>query len=140
MKPIGILVAATAFIFGGCTTASVCGVVEDMRCQPIHNVMNAPVIAPAGKIMSVDEVSKTIQRAGAALGWDMRPEAPGRIAGTLKLRTHVAIVDIEHDSKSYSIKYRDSSNLAANKGMIHRFYNGWIQHLNDGIQTQLKLP
>ena len=47
-------------------------------------------------------------RAGSQLGWQMQPTGPGRISGRLALRTHLAVVDIEHDTKSYSIKYRDS--------------------------------
>jgi hypothetical protein len=82
------------------------------------------------------EVQQAILRAGTQLGWQMQPEAPGRISGRLALRTHLAQVDIEHDTKSYSIKYRDSTNLMAGDGMIHRNYNGWIQNLEKAIRVQ----
>ncbi len=49
---------------------------------------------------------------------------------------HAAVVDIEHDTRSYSIKYRDSTNLNAGDGMIHSNYNGWIQNLEKAIRVQ----
>ena len=103
--------------------------------QPIHNVLNAPI----GKSMSLDEIGEKIRLAGTALGWQMQIQEPGRIYGRLDLRKHLAVVDIEYDTKQYSIKYRASNNLNAGNGMIHRNYNGWIQNLDKGIQTQLGL-
>ena len=49
------------------------------------------------------------------------------------------MVDIKYDHKSYSIDYKDSTNLNhdAAKGQIHRNYNGWIQNLDKAIQAQL---
>ena len=62
---------------------------------------------------------------------------PGRLTGRLALRQHTAVIDIEHDAKSYSIKYRDSTNLDARDGMIHKNYNNWVQNLDKGIRAQL---
>jgi hypothetical protein len=50
------------------------------------------------------------------------------------------VVDIEHDAKSYSIKYRDSQNLNFADGQIHKNYNGWIQNLDKAIRAQLTYP
>jgi hypothetical protein len=85
------------------------------------------------------EVQTAILRAGTQLGWQMQAVSPGRISGQIALRTHTAVVDIEHDAKSYSIKYRDSTNLDARDGMIHRNYNGWIQNLEKAIRTQTSI-
>src|SRR5262245_11540928 len=104
--------------------------------QPVYNVTAAPVVA--GKPdPSLEDITKAIVRAGAALGWQMAPTQPGHIAGTLYLRTHVAIVDVNYDQKSYTIKYRDSKNLDYDGTSIHKNYNGWIQNLDKGIRTQL---
>lgn len=127
MRLVAMLFATVAFAFAGCTT------------QPIYNVQSAPITGPAGKSLSMAEVQQAILRAGTQLGWQMQPEAPGRISGRLALRTHLALVDIEHDTKSYSIKYRDSTNLMAGDGMIHRNYNGWIQNLEKAIRVQTSL-
>ena len=127
MKIIGILVAAAVLLLAGCTT------------QPIHNVQNSPIILPPGKTVSMQQVTTAIMRAGSRLGWQMQPEAPGKLSGRIALRNHTAVVDVEHDTKQYSIKYRDSTNLDARDGMIHRNYNGWIQNLDKNIRAELTL-
>src|SRR5262245_20116269 len=124
---VGILVAA-ALLAAGCGTV-----------QPIYNVEKAPIVGPAGKTLSMSEVQTAILRAGTQLGWQMQAVSPGRISGQIALRAHTAVVDIEHDAKSYSIKYRDSTNLDARDGMIHRNYNGWVQNLEKAIRTQTSI-
>ena len=123
-----ILVAAAVLGLAGCGTT-----------QPIYNVEKSPIAGPGGKNLSMTEVQQAIMRAGTQLGWQMQAEGPGRISGRLALRTHLAVVDIEHDTKAYSIKYRDSSNLEARDGMIHRNYNGWIQNLEKAIRVQTSI-
>ncbi|HWM43124.1 MAG TPA: hypothetical protein VNP36_11850 [Burkholderiales bacterium] len=128
MRLIALFLAATALVFAGCATT-----------QPIYNVEKAPIVGPAGKTLSMTEVQQSIMRAGTQLGWQMQAVGPGRISGQLALRTHLAVVDIEHDTKTYSIKYRDSTNLDARDGMIHRNYNGWVQNLEKAIRTQTSI-
>jgi uncharacterized protein (DUF39 family) len=129
MRFMGILVAATALVFfAGCGTV-----------QPIQNVEKAPIILPPGKSVNMQQVTTAIMRAGTRLGWQMQPEGPGRLSGRIALRTHTAAIDVEHDTKTYTIKYRDSSNLDARDGMIHRNYNGWIQNLDKSIRAELTL-
>ena len=125
MRFIALFLAAAALIFAGCS-----------HNQPIYNVEKAPITGPGGKALSMKEVQQAIMRAGTQLGWQMKPERPGRISGQIALRTHLAVVDIEHDAKTYSIKYRDSSNLDAADGTIHKNYNGWIQNLEKAIRVQ----
>lgn len=128
MKYLAILFAAAVLGLAGCGTT-----------QPIYNVEKSPITGPAGKNLSMTEVQQAIMRAGTQLGWQMQAEGPGRISGRLALRTHLAVVDIEHDTKAYSIKYRDSTNLDARDGMIHRNYNGWIQNLEKAIRVQTSI-
>jgi hypothetical protein len=103
---------------------------------PVYNVTDAPVAASKPN-PSLDEVGKAIQRAGAALGWQMKETKPGQILGTLNLRKHVAVVDVNYSVKSYSIRYKDSTELDYDGGNIHPNYNGWIQNLDKGIHAQL---
>jgi hypothetical protein len=124
---VGIL-AAVALLAAGCSTT-----------QPVQNVQNSPIILPPGKSVTMTQVTTAIMRAGTRLGWQMQPEAPGRLSGRIALRTHTAVIDVEHDTKSYSIKYRDSTNLDAKDGMIHKNYNGWIQNLDKSIRAELTL-
>lgn len=120
-----MLLVAVAITLGACA-----------HTQPVYNVSSAPITTNKAK-PTLDEIGKAIMRAGAALGWDMRQVAPGKISGTLKLRKHTAIVDIPYDTQSFSIKYSDSSELNYADGNIHKNYNGWIQNLEKGIRAQL---
>ena len=116
------------------------GVLLFVACTaaPIMNVQNAPVNVSKSNA-TLEDVSKAITRAGVGLGWQMTPQKPGLMQGRLALREHVAVVNIKYDTKSYSIDYKDSTNLNydGQKGQIHRNYNGWIQRLDSAIQAQL---
>ena len=109
------------------------------RCEPILNVTEAVVVAPAGKPVSADQVRLSIVRAGSALGWQIKEEGPGKLVGTLILRSHTAVVEIPYSATSYSIRYKSSIDLKEGDGQIHKNYNGWIKNLNKGINAQLLL-
>lgn len=108
------------------------------RSAPVYNVSEQSVLSSKSNL-TLDDVSMAIVRAGGALGWQMKETKPGHILGTLHLRTHVAIVDVDYSTKSYSITYKDSTNLDYDGTNIHSNYNGWVQNLQKGIQTQLNL-
>lgn len=76
-------------------------------------------------------------RAGKSAGWQMKEMKPGYIFGTLNVRKHVAVVDVNYSVKSYSIRYKDSTELNYDGGKIHPNYNGWIQNLDKAIRAQL---
>jgi hypothetical protein len=111
----------------GCTTV------------PIMNVDNAAVPTTSGKPLTKEQVRAAIIRAGGALGWQMKDEGPDKLVATLVLRTHTAVVEIPFSATNYSIKYRSSIDLNESGGNIHKNYNGWIQNLHKGINTQLSL-
>lgn len=118
-----VLAGIAVAVLGGCRSAG------------IYNVSAAPVVA--NKTVSMEDVQKAIVRAGVGLGWQMKPMEPGLIVGTLNLRTHMAMVNIKYDTKTYSITYKDSNNLDYSGDSIHKNYNGWIQNLDSGIRSQL---
>lgn len=126
VKIPAVLVAAAALFFAGCRGA-----------QPIQNVEKAPVITASGKPASLAQVSSAIVRAGTKLGWQMKPSGKGRVSGTLLVREHTAMIDVDHDTKTYTIRYRDSVNLNAKDGAIHPNYNSWIQNLDRNIRAEL---
>lgn len=121
------MLATATLTLAGCATT-----------QPIHDVVEAPFDLPAGKPLPMSVISKAILDAGSSLGWSMQPTAPGRISGRLLLRTHVAEIEVAHDTVSYSIKYRDSSNLEAKDGSIHSEYNRWIGNLDKAIRSYVQ--
>ena len=104
---------------------------------PIQNVQKAPVASSANKPLTTDQVRGAIVRAGSTLGWIMKDEGPGKLTGTLLLRTHTAVVDIPYSASDYSILYKSSIDLKEANGQIHKNYNGWITNLTRGINAQL---
>ena len=66
-----------------------------------------------------------------------KPSGKGRVSGTLLVREHTAMIDVDHDTKTYTIRYRDSVNLNAKDGAIHPNYNSWIQNLDRNIRAEL---
>jgi len=106
------------------------------RTADLYNVQNAP---GTSKTVSMADVEMAIRRAGHGLGWQIVPQGPGKAEGILVLRDHRAVVDITYDTKSYSIMYKDSSNLNYDGKTIHSNYNGWIQNLDKAIRAQLNL-
>jgi hypothetical protein len=105
--------------------------------RPIVNITDAPIVTTGGKQLTEDEVRKAIITAGSGLGWVIAPVSPGLATGTLNLRTHLAVVDIRYTTKSFSIIYKDSTNLHYRSGQIHRNYNDWIENLDRDIRNEL---
>ena len=109
-------------------------------CAPVqvHNVVDAPVVIYTDSV-TLGEVRDAVIRAGASLGWIMVEEEAGLVRGTLKLRSHVAIVDVAFDTSEYSIDYVDSTNLDYSEanGTIHMNYNRWIENLDKAIRREL---
>ena len=104
---------------------------------PIMNVDNAAVTTASGKQLSNEQVRSAIIRAGSSLGWLIKDEGPNKLVGTLQLRDHAAVVEMPYSAGAYSINYRASVNLNEGAGKIHKNYNGWIQNLTRGINSQL---
>lgn len=104
------------------------------RSSPIYNVVSATMAtAPTA---SLEGVTKSIKKAGAGLGWQMAEVDPGHIEGRWYFRSHVAVVDIAFDTKAFSIRYKDSTNLKYTGTSIHRNYNVWVQKLERAILAQ----
>ena len=106
------------------------------RTAPVHNVV-APLAPAPGARLTMNDVAQAIWRAGNRLGWQIETVSPGALRGTLKLRQHVAVVAIAHDTSTVRINYQDSTNLRYDGHEIHRRYNQWVQNLERAIQAEL---
>ena len=102
---------------------------------PVYNV-EAPVSASKPN-PTVDEVGKGILKAGAALGWQMKQIKPGHIVATFNQRQHTAVADVTYSAKSFSIQYKDSTELKYDGSTIHQQYNNWITNLERRIRSEL---
>jgi len=124
---LGLLLTVTILLFTGCRTAT------------INNIEANNFTAISNSSVTLDRVAKEIIGAGVSLGWQMRRVSDGEIIATLFLRNHMAQVRIPFTTKDYSIIYKSSKNLKhdASNDTIHSNYNGWIQNLDNAIQTRL---
>lgn len=104
--------------------------------RPVYNVDKDAVVT-AVRPATMADIERAIVQAGTGLGWVMTPVKPGLVTGRIALRTHVAVVDVTYDTKSFSIAYKDSVNLDAANGNIHRNYNGWVENLERDIRANL---
>jgi hypothetical protein len=107
------------------------------RSAPVYNATDVPV--NASEKATAADVKKAIMLAGAAFGWQMKEVEPGHIVATLALRKHMAIVDIPYSTDSFSILYKDSTELGYNGSSIHNNYNGWVQNLERQIMARLSV-
>ena len=131
IRRLALLVLVTTVLALGCTTHG----------HQIYNVNAAPVATKSGKALSIADVSQAIVRAGASVGWIIAPDGPGQLTGRYisgRDGRHSATVSIEHDTKVYAIKYKDSQGMNAEAGdnTIHRAYNQWVQSLDKAIAGQ----
>lgn len=114
-----------------------CGVLVGCgRTDPVLNVRNAPIVAPAGT-QNLQNIKRTIILAGTRTGWQMRASGPGLIVGTIFRGGHMAKVNVEYSADRYSIIYNDSSNLGYDGEGIHQTYNRWVTDLDKNIRKAL---
>ncbi len=118
-----VALVAVAFALGSCRGGA-----------PVYNVESAAMAT--SPTATLEEVTKSIKRAGVGLGWQMAEISPGQLEAKLFLRTHVAIVEIVFDTKAFSIRYKDSTNLKYTGDTIHKNYNAWVQRLERAILAQ----
>ncbi len=104
---------------------------------PLMNFENSPIVTVSGKQAKMESVKKAIILGGTSKGWQMQPVADGHIVGTIFHSGHMAKVDVKYTTDTYSVTYKDSSNLNYDGANIHKRYNHWVRLLNDAIRAQL---
>lgn len=91
----------------------------------------------------VGSVKSAILKALDHRRWLADDKAPGVIIGTLNIRTHQAVIEIDYNDSAYSIRYLDSTNLGYRRrwghAEIHQNYNLWIAYLVKDIEWYLGL-
>ena len=108
---------------------------RSMRIVPVVNIQNS-TIEVNGKYSKAD-VKKAIITAVKGQGWGIQNKKGNHIVAVLFVRQIKATIDIRFNTKSYSINYKNSSNLSYDGTNIHRNYNTWIQNLDNRIQAEL---
>ena len=107
------------------------------RSAAIYNVKEAQVAPSNAKSLTAQQVRGAIITAGTSMGWKIVDAGPGKLEGTITLRTHTAVVEIPYSAATYSINYKRSEGLTETNGNIHTNYNGWVQNLDRAIRTEI---
>lgn len=89
------------------------------------------------------EVESAIITGCGRRGWVPSRVGPSTIRATLHLRAHTAVVDIDYDDDSFTIRYADSTNLHYSRNadgteQIHSNFNGWVGFLAHDITVELQ--
>jgi hypothetical protein len=96
------------------------------RVQPIYNVETMTVLTGSRKPATAQQIRDAIITGATAKRWQVREVGEGHLVAQIFVRSHMAEVDITYDATSYSITYKDSTNLRYDGTLIHRNYNKWI--------------
>lgn len=105
------------------------------RVAPIYNVKDQTLSASSK--VTQKQVEQAIIRACESLTWRAKVVSPGHIVATLHVRTHLAIADITYTKDKFSITYKESENLNAQGGQIHKSYNDWVMRLEQRIRVEV---
>ena len=108
---------------------------------PIQNFQDIPVHMAQAEATLAD-VQVAIIRGGTEAGWQMALEGPGRIKARYHYEREMAEVLITFNTKTYNIRYLNSSNLnysakAGQEATIYEDYNVWIQELDRSIRKDM---
>ena len=90
----------------------------------IEDLPSNPAAAASGKLLTQDDVKRTIQIAAMLKNWSIEDKGQGAILATLNVRgKHTIMVNITYTANSYSLAYHNSINMNyANDGgleLIH---------------------
>lgn len=106
------------------------------KLAPVVNYPGTPIETASGK-QDLMKVKKAIVFGGTKVGWQMQPVSDGNIRASLFSSGHMIKLDIKYDTKTYSITYKDSSNLEYNGNTINPEYNNLVGELNRSIRNEL---
>jgi hypothetical protein len=114
------------------------------RTAPIQNLEDLPIVSADGKPLTVEQVKNAIISGGARARWTASLQPGNVVRLTYSPRSHVAVVNVTYNAKTYSIRYADSTNLnyapegTKGDGVIHPNYNKWVQNLRQAIEVSLR--
>lgn len=121
---------------------------------PIVNHNNVAIPVSADRQIPVDQIKQAFIAGGARLGWVFSDSGERQLTGNLNVRNkHSVTIEVNIEPASYSIKYKDSTNMkygvekkyVMEKGnasiqdvaVIHPFYNNWIDNLIYEVNLEL---
>jgi len=120
------IVVATAMVVAACASAAI----------PVRNYHAVPITAKSNP--SLEQIGKAIVAGSVAAGWQANEVKPGAIVATYRIRSHLAVVDIAYNTKSYDITFKEGdAGLKYDGQNIHQNYNSWAENLERVIRVHL---
>ncbi len=109
---------------------------------PIVNYNNVAVATSRDQALAADQVKQAILAAATTKGWSIAYQPDGKLLATLNVRNkHTIVVEIAYTANSYSLTYKDSTNMnyavVDSERVIHPNYNKWVQDLSAAIRGEL---
>lgn len=112
---------------------------------PVVNHENVVVQPASGQAATREQVRKAIMAAAEATGrkWVISEPTPGRMLATYQVRTHTVVTEISYSATQFSVKYSDSVNMKyspggdTGTGMVHPFYNQWVQDFVHAVRMEM---
>lgn len=110
---------------------------------PIVNHEDVAIANADGPRPTQAQVKQAIRSAATAKQWEVADQGPGRMLATLHVRgKHTVVTEISYSPEKFSVVYKDSTNMKYSpgpdgRGVIHPFYNRWVQDLKEAIRTSL---
>jgi hypothetical protein len=112
------------------------------RTAALLNYEDLPVESATGKPLDVEQIRKAIITGAATRQWAASVKPGNVVQLTYNRGKYTGVVAVKYSTKTYSIKYVDSTNLnygmEGGKAVIHPTYNGWINNLRQAIDVQLR--
>lgn len=98
-----------------------------------------------GQAPSAQQVRDAVLAASQATGrkWGVVETSPGVLLATYHVRTHTVSTEIRYRDGQLSLAYHDSVNMkfapgaSPGTGVIHPFYNQWVEEFLQAIRQEL---
>jgi hypothetical protein len=112
---------------------------------PIVNHDDIVVQRASGQPATAADVRKAIVAAADATGrkWAISEPTPGQMVATYHVRTHTVVTEVRYSGSEFSVRYSDSINMKyapggpSGTGVIHPFYNQWVQDFVQAVRLEL---
>ena len=106
--------------------------------EPLGNFENVPAMTGSGKPASVQQIRQALSAGGGPRGWQVNQVGPSQLVATVNVRNkHTVTVDIAVAPGTYSIRYKDSTNMNYDGQQINPHYNKWVQMLSEDARKEL---
>ncbi len=111
------------------------------RSAPIATFDDVAIATSDGRKLTLEQVQRAVVRAASSRKWTASAPKPNVVRARYTKGRHTAVVDVVFTTKSYSIKYVDSTDLNYSEAerSIHPAYNKAVNELRQGIDAQLRI-